>query len=69
MISFSRNTKSIIIISFIISIIYNIIGVTIAFQSVVSPMIAAILMPLSSVSVILFTVLATNIAAGRRKLI
>jgi Cu+-exporting ATPase len=69
MIRFSRNTKTIIIISFIISIIYNIVGVAIAFQSAVSPMIAAILMPLSSVSVVLFTVLSTNFIGKRRGLI
>ena len=69
MIRFSRNTKSVIIASFVISIIYNIIGVTIAFQSVVSPMIAAILMPISSVSVVIFTVLATNLFAKRRGLL
>jgi P-type Cu+ transporter len=68
MIRFSRNTKAIIIISFIISIIYNIIGVTIAFQSVVSPMIAAILMPLSSISVVIFTVTSTNLMAKRKGL-
>jgi Cu+-exporting ATPase len=69
MIRFAKDTKTVIILSFIMSIIYNIIGVTIAFQSVVSPMIAAILMPLSSVSVVIFTVLSTNLAAKKRRLI
>jgi len=68
MIKFSKYTKTIIILSFIISIIYNIVGVTIAFQSVVSPMIAAILMPLSSISVVIFTVISTNLAAKKRGL-
>jgi len=66
MVRFTRNTKSVIIASFIISIIYNVIGISFAFQSVVSPMIAAILMPLSSVSVVIFTVLATNLFAMKR---
>jgi Cu+-exporting ATPase len=63
MIRFSKNTKTVIVLSFIISVIYNLIGVTIAFQSAVSPMVAAILMPLSSVSVVLFTVLTTDFTA------
>ncbi len=63
------STKRIIIASFIISFIYNIGGITLAFQGSLSPLLAAVLMPASSVSVVLFTVLATNIAAKRRELL
>lgn len=67
-IGFGKTTKKIIIISFIISIIYNILGVTLAFQSEISPLLAAILMPASSVTVVLFTVLSTNLMAKKKGL-
>jgi P-type Cu+ transporter len=66
---FIISAKKIIIISFIISALYNIIGVFLAFQGNVSPLLAAILMPVSSVSVIIFTVLSTNFAAMRKGLL
>ncbi|HRE11786.1 MAG TPA: hypothetical protein PLN22_13315, partial [Ignavibacteria bacterium] len=68
MIAFAKATKRIIIMSFVISVIYNIAGVTLAFQSEISPLLAAILMPASSITVVLFTVLATNIMARRKGL-
>lgn len=52
-ISFTKTTKKIIILSFVISVIYNVMGVMLAFQSEISPLLAAILMPISSVSVVL----------------
>ncbi len=68
-IKFTVSTKKIIIASFTISFLYNIAGITLAFQGAVSPLLAAILMPASSVSVVLFTVASTNIAAKRKNLI
>ena len=52
---FARAGKRIILISFIISIIYNIVGLYFAVQGMLSPVIAAILMPASSISIILLT--------------
>lgn len=46
--------------SFILSFIYNIIGLSFAVTGHLSPVIAAILMPLSSVSIVVFTTLCTN---------
>ncbi len=68
-IAFSRTSKKIIIASFILSFIYNLIGLNFAFQGLLSPLIAAILMPISSISVVLFTTAATNIIAKQRGLI
>ncbi len=68
LLGFARDTKKIIILSFVISIIYNIAGVSLAFRSSVSPLMAAILMPLSSVTVVVFTALSTNLIAKRKKL-
>ena len=48
--------------------IYNVLGVTLAFQSEISPLLAAILMPASSITVVLFTVLTTNLLARKQGL-
>jgi Cu+-exporting ATPase len=63
LIGFCSAVKKIIILSFIISVIYNVMGVTLAFQAEISPMLAAILMPLSSITVVLFTVSSTSLMA------
>jgi len=52
----SRRSMHTVYISFIISFLYNFIGFGIAVQGILSPVIAAILMPVSSISVVLFTV-------------
>lgn len=68
-IKFAKTSKSIIIVSFIISFFYNIIGLSFAVQGTLSPVISAILMPLSSISVVVFATLATNLIAKNRGLI
>ena len=67
-INFSYTSKKIIIISFIISFLYNLIGISIAVQGALSPVISAILMPISSISIVVFTTFATNIMAKKRRL-
>jgi Cu+-exporting ATPase len=62
---FSRMSIYVIISSFILSFIYNLIGLTFAVQGTLSPLIAAILMPLSSISVVLYTTGATTVIAHR----
>jgi Cu+-exporting ATPase len=59
---FSLSHKGISIIkwSFILSLCYNIIGLSFAVTGHLMPVIAAILMPLSSISVVVFTTLATQ---------
>lgn len=66
---FSKNTVNIIRFSFLISLTYNIIGLTYAVTGRLSPLTAAILMPLSTVTIISFTSLATRVAARWRNLI
>lgn len=68
-IRFSRTSKKIIILSFIISFIYNFIGLGFAVQGTLSPVIAAILMPLSSISVVVFTTFTTNLSAKKAGLL
>ena len=56
----SKLTMRIIVISFIISFLYNLIGMYFAVSGSLSPVVAAILMPLSSITVVTFVTLATN---------
>ncbi|MBX7225709.1 MAG: heavy metal translocating P-type ATPase metal-binding domain-containing protein [Chitinophagales bacterium] len=52
-------SKRIVHISFLISLIYNVIGLYYAVQGILNPMIAAILMPASTISIVLFTSIAS----------
>ncbi|MDP2387446.1 MAG: heavy metal translocating P-type ATPase metal-binding domain-containing protein [Bacteroidota bacterium] len=56
LIKFTRKQKTIIVGSFIISIVYNIVGLFYAVSADLEPVIAAILMPASTFSIVLFTV-------------
>ncbi len=66
---YSDTCVKLIYISYAISLIYNIAGLSFAVQNLLTPIIAAILMPLSSISVVLFATAATNLAAGKRGLL
>ena len=59
-IQLSKQSIMIIRQAFVFSFIYNIIGLYFAVTGQLSPIIAAILMPLSSISIVVFTTLATN---------
>lgn len=65
---YARSGKKIIIISFIISLAYNFAGLWFAVQGSLSPVIAAILMPISTTSLVLYTVVASTIKARQLKL-
>ena len=67
--NYSQSSIKIIYISFVISFLYNLFGLTFAIQGMLSPIVAAILMPLSSISVVLFATLSTNFVAKRMKLL
>jgi len=56
----SRKGITIIKMSFALSLAYNIIGLYFAVTGQLQPVIAAILMPLSSISIVVFTTVATN---------
>ena len=66
---FSKTSLYIIHLNFLISFIYNLIGLSFAIQGMLSPLIAAVLMPVSSITVVLFATLATNFIAKRRGLL
>ncbi|MCF6331686.1 MAG: heavy metal translocating P-type ATPase metal-binding domain-containing protein [Draconibacterium sp.] len=66
-IRFTKTSLNIVKLSFLISFLYNIIGIAFAITGNLSPIVAAILMPVSSVSVVAFATFATR-AIGKLKL-
>ncbi len=64
-IKLSKSSLKIVKLSFIISFIYNIIGISFAVTGQLSPIVAAILMPLSSVSVVAFVTLFTSVVCRK----
>ena len=61
--SFSKTSMNIIKVSFLISFLYNIFGISFAADGLLTPIISAILMPLSSVTVVAFITLSTRAIA------
>ncbi|MBL7934396.1 MAG: HAD-IC family P-type ATPase, partial [Bacteroidia bacterium] len=55
LINYCRRQKTIIFASFVLSILYNFVGLFFAVQGDLEPVIAAILMPISSISIVLLT--------------
>ncbi|BDQ04173.1 heavy metal translocating P-type ATPase metal-binding domain-containing protein [Ignavibacterium sp.] len=66
--AYSKDSVKIIYASFIISFLYNLIGLSFAVEAMLSPILAAILMPVSSISVVLFATVMTNIFGKKRGL-
>ncbi|MCF8372972.1 MAG: heavy metal translocating P-type ATPase metal-binding domain-containing protein [Bacteroidales bacterium] len=65
-IHFSKTALKVVKTSFVISILYNLAGLNFAVQGLLSPIVAAILMPLSSVSVVTFVTFSTRWLARRK---
>ena len=61
----SKEAIRIIHYCFVLSFLYNIIGLYFAVTGQLEPVIAAILMPLSSISVVVFTTIFTNIKSKK----
>jgi Cu+-exporting ATPase len=66
--TFAKDAMKVIHLSFIISLCYNAVGLFFAIQGTMSPLFAAILMPLSTVTIISFTSITTRIYAKKNKL-
>jgi len=60
-IRFCRSGRRIILVSFALSILYNIAGLSFAVRGGLSPLVAAILMPVSSLSILLVTYGSSNL--------
>ena len=56
----SRKTISIIKASFVLSFCYNVVGLYFALTGMLTPVVAAILMPLSSITIVVFVTILTN---------
>ena len=68
LLDFAKAGKKIVTASFILSILYNIVGLSFAVSAGLSPLVAAILMPASSISIVLFVTFMSNIVAKREGL-
>jgi len=67
--SFTTATIRVVYWSFALSLLYNFIGLYFAVQGALSPVFAAILMPLSSISVVVFSTLSTRKCAHSRRIV
>ncbi len=67
-IALSRFNRRLIYFSFVFSLVYNIVGLYFAVQGKLSPLVAAILMPASTLSIFLITYVGTVTAARRKGL-
>ncbi len=63
----SKKAMIIIKLSFVLSLLYNLVGLYFAVTGQLQPVIAAILMPLSSISVVAFTTVMTNFLGKKIK--
>ncbi len=62
-------SRAIIVAGFGLSFLYNLLGLSFAVSGNLTPLTAAILMPLSSISVVLFTTLTVNLISMKLKLL
>jgi len=67
-ISFGKGCITIIWFSFGISLLYNLIGLGFAVTGKLTPLVAAVIMPLSSISIMIFTTLSTRFLATSKGL-
>lgn len=67
--SASKSGMKIVLFSFLFSFMYNIGGFVFAFNGELSPLLAAILMPLSSITTVLISVGASNMISKRKELV
>jgi len=65
-IRFTKTSMNVVKISFVISFLYNVFGIYFAVQGLLTPVIAAILMPISSVSVVAFATFMVSYYAKRQ---
>jgi Cu+-exporting ATPase len=63
----SKKAIQIIKYAFILSLFYNVIGLYFAVTGQLMPVVAAILMPLSSISIVVFTTVSTNLLGKKIK--
>lgn len=67
-IQYCKFNKKIVTTAFVVSIVYNLVGIGFAVQGILKPVVAAILMPCSSISILLITFGLSNFKAWQLKL-
>ncbi|MEM9858229.1 MAG: HAD-IC family P-type ATPase [Bacteroidota bacterium] len=65
---FGKISRKIVIASFVLSFAYNLVGLSLAVGGALTPVFAAVLMPLSSISVVLFTTILSNYFGRKLKI-
>lgn len=63
----AHKAKKLVTIGFCISLLYNVVGLSFAVQGTLSPIISAILMPISSISIVVYATIATNFSLKKFK--
>ena len=66
--AFLQSGKKVIAASFGLSFLYNVVGISLAVTGVFTPLVAAILMPLSSISVVFLTTSMVQVLSKKHKL-
>ncbi|WNM20367.1 heavy metal translocating P-type ATPase [Flavobacterium capsici] len=64
---YAKNAMKTIYLSFGISLLYNVVGLSFAVTGHLSPLVAAIIMPLSTITIVSFVTLMSNFYAGKGK--
>ncbi|HEX8377936.1 MAG TPA: heavy metal translocating P-type ATPase, partial [Pedobacter sp.] len=64
----AKDAMKTIKLSFAIAIAYNLVGIYFAAQGVLSPLTAAVLMPLSTITIIIFTSICTRYYSFKNRL-
>ncbi|HCY43795.1 MAG TPA: hypothetical protein DHV48_21075 [Prolixibacteraceae bacterium] len=67
-IQFTHRSMTVVKAGFLISFLYNIVGLSFAVQGNLTPIVAAILMPISSVSVVAFASFSIHLSAKGSRL-
>lgn len=68
LLSYCSDAKRVIAISFALSLIYNVVGLYFSVRGELSPVIAAILMPIASISIVSFATLTSSLIARGKSL-
>lgn len=63
--NYSKNAMKTIYMSFCLSLLYNVVGLSFAITGALSPIVAAIIMPLSTITIVSFVTIMTNIYARK----
>jgi Cu+-exporting ATPase len=69
LISFISSSRFLVYAAYSLSLLYNIIGLSFAVAAKLSPVIAAIIMPISSITIVLFGIMSSTWLAKRKKLV